>query len=141
MYKLGVETGMDFSWASRNADVLAVAGHQEVTVRDYQAPGQGGEPTALLARLHSSMLEPCLLSQASLTAADLAVIRETLIDPEFEMLTNQTKVGEPGRSGVQYSRGVRRRRPHRAARVRRGTDPHRLGVELPGDARRTGAGI
>ncbi|MEU4117805.1 methyltransferase domain-containing protein [Kitasatospora sp. NPDC028055] len=90
VHKLGAETGMDFDWGARTADVLRAAGHQDVTVRDYQAPGRGGEPTALLAQLHSGMLEPFLLSQTSLTAADLAVIRETLIDPEFEMLTNHT---------------------------------------------------
>jgi SAM-dependent methyltransferase len=90
VHKLGEQTGMDLAWAARTADVLSAAGYRDVTVRDYQAPGQGGEPTARLARLHSFMLEPFLLSQTDLTAADLAVIRETLLDPEFEMRTNHT---------------------------------------------------
>lgn len=90
VHKLSAQTGMDFDWAARAAGVLKAAGYEDVTVRDYQAPGHGGEPTALLARLHSTMLEPFLLSQSSLTAADLAVIRESLLDPEFEMLTVHT---------------------------------------------------
>ncbi|MEU9086115.1 methyltransferase domain-containing protein [Streptomyces sp. NPDC048357] len=88
--KLAGQTGMDFDWARRTPDVLAAAGYRDITVRDYQAPGEGGKPTALLARLHTGMLEPFLLSQTNLTAADLAVIRETLMDPEFEMVTNHT---------------------------------------------------
>ncbi|MGW2524607.1 class I SAM-dependent methyltransferase [Streptomyces sp. NPDC001617] len=90
VHKLGDETNMDFSWGARTADVLSAAGYEDVTVRDFQASGQGGEPTAVLARLHTSMLEPYLLSQTSLTATDLDVIRETLMDPAFEMLTNHT---------------------------------------------------
>ncbi|MFJ2651556.1 methyltransferase domain-containing protein [Streptomyces sp. NPDC087420] len=90
VHKLAAQTGMDFHWASRTPDVLSAAGYRNITVRDYRAPGVGGAPTARLARLHSSMLEPFLLSQTNLTAADLSAIRETLLDPEFEMLTNHT---------------------------------------------------
>lgn len=90
VHKLAEQTGMDFDWASRTPDVLSSAGYRDIAVRDYQAPGNGGAPTALLARLHSSMMEPFLLDQTSLTAADLAVIREKLLDPEFDMVTNHT---------------------------------------------------
>ncbi|MFE5858729.1 class I SAM-dependent methyltransferase [Streptomyces sp. NPDC056500] len=90
VHKLAGQTGMDFDWASRTPDVLSAAGHRDITVRDYQAPGEGGKPTALLARLHTSMLESFLLSETNLTATDLAVIRETLLNPEFEMATNHT---------------------------------------------------
>lgn len=91
VHKLAGQTGMDFDWALRMPDVLAAAGFTDVTVRDYQAPGQGGTPTSLLARLHSTMMEPYLLSQTDLTPADLAVIREKLLDPEFEMVTNYAR--------------------------------------------------
>lgn len=90
VHTLADQTGMDFDWALRTPEVLAAAGYENVTVRDYRAPGQGGAPTARLARLHSSMLEPFLLSQTDLTAADLDVIREKLLDPVFEMITNHT---------------------------------------------------
>ena len=90
VHKLAGQTGMDFDWARRMPDMLAAAGYANVTVRDYQAPGEGGGPSARLARLHSFMLEPFLLGQTNLTTADLAVIRETLLDPEFEMVTNHT---------------------------------------------------
>lgn len=89
--KLAGQTGMDFGWAARTPDVLAAASYRDLTVRDYQAPGEGGTPTARLARLHSYMLEPFLLSQTNLTAADLDVIRQTLLDPKFEMVTNHTR--------------------------------------------------
>ncbi|MEV5900722.1 methyltransferase domain-containing protein [Streptomyces sp. NPDC052127] len=88
VHKLGEQTGMDLAWASRTPEVLSAAGYRDITTRDYQAPGQGGAPTATLARLHTFMLEPFLLSQTTLTEADLAAIRETLLDPEFEMDTN-----------------------------------------------------
>jgi hypothetical protein len=90
VHKLAGETGMDFDWASRTPDVLSAAGYRDITVRDFRAPGEGGAPTARLARLHSSMLEPFLLSQTDLTVDDLSVIREKLLDPEFEMVTNHT---------------------------------------------------
>lgn len=90
VHRLAGQTGMDFVWASRTADVLSAAGYRDVTVHDYRAPGEGGSPTARLARLHSSMLEDFLLSQTDLTAADLVVIQEKLLDPEFEMVTNHT---------------------------------------------------
>lgn len=90
VHKLGQQTGMDLSWAPRTSEVLSEAGYQDITVRDYQAPGHGGTPTAKLARLHSIMLEPFLLSQTNLTMADLAVVRDTLLDPGFEMITNHT---------------------------------------------------
>ncbi|MBO3749318.1 methyltransferase domain-containing protein [Streptosporangiaceae bacterium NEAU-GS5] len=90
VHVLSGKTGMDMVWASRTAGVLRAAGHTDVSVEDYQAPGQGGTPTARLARLHSVMLEPYLVSQTDLTVDDLAVIRENLLDPEFEMVTNHT---------------------------------------------------
>ncbi|MFD9904172.1 methyltransferase [Streptomyces sp. NPDC059063] len=90
VHKLAGQAGMDFDWAARTPDVLSAAGYRDITVRDYQAPGQGGAPSARLARLHSSMHEPFLLNQTSLTEADLSVIREKLLDPEFEMVTNHT---------------------------------------------------
>jgi SAM-dependent methyltransferase len=86
--KLAEQTGMDFGWAARAKAVLSAAGYEDVTVRDFRAPGNGGAPTARLARLHTDMLEPFLLSQTSLTAADLDAIRATLLDPGFEMVTN-----------------------------------------------------
>jgi SAM-dependent methyltransferase len=88
VHALSKQTGMDLVWASRTADVLSAAGYENVAVQDYQAPGQGGTPTARLARLHSIMLEPYLLSRTDLTADDLDVIRASLLDPEFEMVTN-----------------------------------------------------
>ena len=88
VHKLAGQTGMDFDWAMRTPDVLRAAGFADVAVRDYQAPGEGGSPTSRLARLHSTMMEPFLLNQTSLTADDLAVIREKLLDPDFEMVTN-----------------------------------------------------
>lgn len=90
MHALSKETGMDLDWASHTAEVLSTAGYQDLTVTDYQAPGKGGSPTARLARLHSFMLEPYLVSKAGLTADDLAAIRANLLDPEFEMVTNHT---------------------------------------------------
>src|SRR5215831_20193491 len=57
VHALSDQTGMDMAWASHTADVLSAAGYQDVTVKDYQAPGHGGTPTARLARLHSIMLE------------------------------------------------------------------------------------
>ena len=90
VHDLGAKTGMSLEWAATAADVLRAAGHQDVTVQRHRASGRGGGPTALLARLHSFMLEPHLKAGAGLTDADLAVIRENLLDPEFEMATYHT---------------------------------------------------
>jgi SAM-dependent methyltransferase len=90
VHKLADQTGMDFGWALHTPDVLSAAGYEDVTTRDYQAPGEGGAPTARLARLHLGMMEPFLLSHTDLTPADLEVMRETLLDPKFEMVTNHT---------------------------------------------------
>ncbi|MUN38003.1 class I SAM-dependent methyltransferase [Actinomadura litoris] len=88
VHKLGEQTGMDLAWASRTRDVLSAAGYEDITVRDYQAPGRGGEPSAKLARMHISMMESFLLNQTGLTEADITMMLETLLDPEFEMVTN-----------------------------------------------------
>jgi SAM-dependent methyltransferase len=88
VHALGAKTGMDLNWAAQTADIFRAAGYPDVTTRDYQAPGAGGAPTAQLARLHTFMLESYLINEVGLTPDDLTVIREKLLDPEFEMVTN-----------------------------------------------------
>ncbi|GAA3632150.1 class I SAM-dependent methyltransferase [Microlunatus ginsengisoli] len=89
VHDLGALAGMDLGWAAQTADVLRAAGHDDVTVLHDQACGRGGTPSALLARLHSTMLEDHLI-RAGLEPGDLAAIRANLLDPGFEMATYHT---------------------------------------------------
>lgn len=90
VHDLGARTGMSLDWAARTADVLRAAGHEDVTVKLHRASGRGGGPSALLARLHTFMLEWHLVHGAGITAEELAVIRGNLVDPAFEMATYHT---------------------------------------------------
>jgi SAM-dependent methyltransferase len=80
--------GMDLAWAARTAEVLRAAGHTDVTTRVFQADGHGTTPSARLALLHTHMLAEHLAG--SLTTSDLALIRASLLDPDFEMVTYRT---------------------------------------------------
>jgi SAM-dependent methyltransferase len=90
VHDLGQRSGMDLIWASRASDVLRDAGYQAVTTRRHRASGRGGTPSALLARLHTFMLESHLADSGKLSAEELAVIHGNLLDPGFEMATYHT---------------------------------------------------
>ncbi|MFI6336935.1 class I SAM-dependent methyltransferase [Streptomyces sp. NPDC050535] len=89
VHTLGERTGMDLAWAPRTAGVLRAAGY-DVSTKLFRDTGQGGTPSALLARLHTFMLEPHLRVNAHLTPDDLETIRSNLLDPEFAMTTYLT---------------------------------------------------
>lgn len=88
VHALARQADMDLVWAQRMDGVFRAAGYTDVSTRVFTADGHGGTPSARLSRLHTHMLEGHL--QGSLTAEDLAVIRENLADPAFEMIPYRT---------------------------------------------------
>jgi SAM-dependent methyltransferase len=90
VHTLSARAGMDLRWAEQAPAVFRDAGRTDVTVRHFRDRAVGGTPGALLARLHSVMLEDHLAAAGGLTGDDLEVIRANLVDPSFEMATYHT---------------------------------------------------
>ncbi|GAA0494689.1 methyltransferase [Streptomyces olivaceiscleroticus] len=90
VHDLGGRAGMDLTWAERAPVVFQEAGYGDVATHYFRDRAIGGSPSALLARLHSHMLHEHLQEAGGLSANELDVIRENLLDPAFEMATYHT---------------------------------------------------
>ncbi|TWF92587.1 class I SAM-dependent methyltransferase [Saccharopolyspora dendranthemae] len=92
--RIGVASGISYTWAEEVDSQLVAAGLAEVRSRRFEQTFTGGDAGGRLFRCYIDQLETRLLAEG-ITAAELARFRDVVLDPRFRawMFTNVVSMG------------------------------------------------